>query len=128
MNALLGPVPCGDCRDLLVWYDDHLWHDSAGGPIHRCPGLRPIPKSQYVDPHLGLARHILRSVALEHSLRPEDVIGRKRHRPIARARYEATYRMWHETHLSLRIIGQILDGRDHSSVHYLIAQHIAGVR
>ncbi len=118
MKPLLGPAPCSVCGEYLEWMEDHRWYETSG-PAHHCPG--PRSKAQpSADPR---ARAILREVALDHSLPPEDIRGRSRRRDHVLAREDAVYRLWKETGLSLHAIGRMLDGRDHSSVSYILRQH-----
>jgi len=75
------------------------------------------------DAYVALATQIIERTAREYSTTPAEIIGPDRTRAITRARAAAAYRMWSESDLSLVRIGQILGGRDHSTIHYLIGRH-----
>lgn len=70
---------------------------------------KPIP-----TPGEGV-RQIIREVAREHRVTPADIMGPRRLRHIAEARFEVYHRLRHELGLTLPRIGQIM-GRDHTSV------------
>lgn len=61
---------------------------------------------------------VLRIVADYYRVSPEDLTGRSRTKDIAMARQVAMYLLREENELSLPQIGQILGGRDHSTVRY----------
>lgn len=71
----------------------------------------------------AVASAVLAEVARDHGLTVADIVGRDRHQPYTEARAEAAWRVWKETDLKLGEIGALLDGRDHSSIAYLIARH-----
>lgn len=74
----------------------------------------------------AIARAVVAATARKHLVDADDVIGRSRIHHIVLARAEAAWRMWRETKMTLQEIGDVLGGRDHSTVSYLIASH--GVR
>ncbi len=64
------------------------------------------------------ATAIIECVARHFGLEPEQLTGRSRKREIARPRQIAMYLIREETDASLPQIGDLLDGRDHSTVLY----------
>jgi hypothetical protein len=75
------------------------------------------------DAYVALASEIIRSTADAYLVAPDEIIGPSRVKGIVTARAATAYRLWQETDLSLARIGEILGGRDHSSIHYLIRRH-----
>ena len=71
---------------------------------------------------------IVEEVASAHVLTVEELVGPRRVREIVDARSEAAFRLWNETDLRLWQIGDVLGGRDHSTIHYLVARHSLRVR
>lgn len=61
---------------------------------------------------------VVRIVAEHFRLRPEDLTGRTRTKEIAGARQVAMYLLREDNSLSLPVIGDLLGGRDHSTVRY----------
>ncbi len=68
--------------------------------------------------HDVTASEIIDRVAHHFGIEPEQLIGRTRKRDIARPRQIAMYLIREETGTSLPRIGDLLDGRDHSTVLY----------
>lgn len=66
---------------------------------------------------------IVAEVAAAHGLTPADLTGRSRLGDVVLARAEAAYRIRFETDLSCRAIGELLGGRDHSTIVYLTQVH-----
>ena len=66
---------------------------------------------------------ILRKVERETGVSIKDMKGKRRIRGVSHARHEAMYLLRANTSLSLPAIGQIMGGKDHSSVIYGICQH-----
>lgn len=62
------------------------------------------------------AKEIIAEVSRERDISVGHILGRSRQRQIARARQFAAWRIAEETTLSLPQIGQILGGRDHSTI------------
>jgi len=63
---------------------------------------------------------IIRDVESVYCLRRGSLAGRNRTQEVCDARRDAVERLWHETDLTLRGIGLLLGGRDHSTItHYL---------
>ena len=79
-----------------------------------------LPQRGNVDPE-----KIMELVAKEWQTSVESLIGRDRSRKIAEPRQVAMYLMRKETDASLPQIGEVLGGRDHTTVMYAI-QKIAG--
>jgi chromosomal replication initiator protein len=79
-----------------------------------------LPQRGNVDPE-----KIIELVAKEWQTSVESLIGRDRSRKIAEPRQVAMYLMRKETDASLPQIGEVLGGRDHTTVMYAI-QKIAG--
>jgi chromosomal replication initiator protein len=63
-------------------------------------------------------RSVIQIVAEHFRLTPEDITGRTRTKDVALARQVAMYMLREENDLSLPNIGDILGGRDHSTVRY----------
>lgn len=61
---------------------------------------------------------VVRMVAEHFSLTPEELTGRKRTKEIAGARQVAMYLLREDNNLSLPAIGELLGGRDHTTVRY----------
>ena len=74
-----------------------------------------------------IARKILSEVADSANVRASDLIGRCQDQYISSPRQEAFYRIYHETNLSLPKIGELMGGRDHSTVLYGVRQHEARI-
>lgn len=72
---------------------------------------------------LARAERIVAEVAADHVLAPEEITSRSRRHYIVEARSEAAYRLWRDTELTLREIGEVMGVRDHSSVIYLVRRH-----
>ena len=66
---------------------------------------------------------ILRDVCERHGVRLADVKGKSRVPRFVLPRHEACYRLKHEAGLSYGRIGQILGGRDHSTVMHGARMH-----
>ncbi len=69
-----------------------------------------------------LAGKIAVDVAVRHGVTIGDLYGPSRRKEVCTARYEAMYRL-REEGMSLKVVGRILGGRDHSTVLHGIAQH-----
>lgn len=66
---------------------------------------------------------VIRNVAVDHGVTPEDITGRSNLRIHAYARHEAMYIILRMYGLSLTQIGKALDNRDHSTVQSGIKGH-----
>ncbi len=91
-------------------------------PLHKAPLNRQIaevilddliPQRRPREP-----QSVVRIVAEHFRLTMEEIVGRKRTKDIAHARQVAMYLLREENDLSLPAIGDILGGRDHSTVRY----------
>lgn len=71
----------------------------------------------FIAPH----KRILREEAERAGIRPEDILGERRLKKIARARQRCMLRMKEELKMSASSIGRKL-GRDHSTVLHGIAR------
>ena len=65
---------------------------------------------------------MVRIVADHFGLEVEDLTGRRRTGEIARARQVAMYFLREENGLSLPAVGELLGGRDHTTVRYGVAK------
>jgi chromosomal replication initiator protein len=63
-------------------------------------------------------RQVLTAVASVFDLSPDDLLGRSRSRDVALPRQVAMYLMREEVNASLPQIGEVLGGRDHTTVMY----------
>jgi chromosomal replication initiator protein len=63
-------------------------------------------------------RQVLMAVASVFGLSPEELLGRSRSRDVALPRQVAMYLMREEVNASLPQIGEVLGGRDHTTVMY----------
>jgi chromosomal replication initiation ATPase DnaA len=66
---------------------------------------------------------IIADVAARHRLTVEEIVSPCRKREFVRARAEIAHRLYRTTDLTLREIGCLLGGRDHSSISYLVARY-----
>ncbi len=88
-----------------------------------------VARSQDLEPSA-----VLQAVAGYYHLRPEDLLGKKRSKDIAFARQMAMYLLRSELELSYPQIGDLLGGRDHTTVMYAceklgrLIEEDAGVR
>ncbi len=71
------------------------------------------------------AASVVAIVAEHFGLLPEDLCGRSRTKEIAGARQIAMYLLREENNLSLPVIGELLGGRDHSTVRYGVEKIMA---
>jgi chromosomal replication initiation ATPase DnaA len=69
---------------------------------------------------IARAERVIDEVAERHVLAVDEMTSRRKFRHLVDARSEAAYRLWSETELSLREIGELLGGLDHSSVNHLV--------
>lgn len=76
--------------------------------------LPPMPKT--------LPEQIIDQVAAKHHVTVAEIKSHRRDQVVARARFEAMWRMTKETSLSLPAIGRKFD-RDHTSVLHAVRQH-----
>jgi len=67
------------------------------------------------EPERMTAAKIIREVALEYGLTPNDLKSHRRDAYVCEARFKAIYRMRQETLMSLPMMGRALGGRDHTS-------------
>jgi chromosomal replication initiator protein len=67
-------------------------------------------------------RDLIASVAAAFDLTIADLTGRSRQRHIAEARQAAAWVLRRASPLSLETIGQVLGGRDHTTIGYSITQ------
>jgi len=75
-------------------------------------------------------KQIIRHCADKHGVTPEDILGRRRVKPVAHARHEAMFlvrkvlrrRAVDPNAYGLERIGKMFN-RDHSTVHYAIQAH-----
>ena len=74
-----------------------------------------LPQRQNIDPG-----KIIEQVALEWQITVDSLLGRDRSQKIAEPRQVAMYLMRKETNASLPQIGEVLGGRDHTTVMYAI--------
>ena len=74
-----------------------------------------LPQRQNIEPG-----KIMEQVALEWQISVDDLLGRDRSQKIAEPRQVAMYLMRKETNASLPQIGEVLGGRDHTTVMYAI--------
>ena len=91
-------------------------------PLHKAPLNRQVAEA-ILDDLIPQRRprepqSVVRIVAEHFRLTTEELTGRKRTKDIAHARQVAMYLLREENDLSLPAIGDILGGRDHSTVRY----------
>jgi len=72
------------------------------------------------QPEVDAQALILNEVSAKHNIPIETMRGKSRKMETVRARHEAMKRLRDELHLSLKSIGEILGGRDHSTIHYAL--------
>lgn len=70
---------------------------------------------------------VIRVVAKMLKLKAEDIIGRSRKRELCEARCIAMYQLRHVNNLSLQSVGNLFDGRDHTTVIHDIRMYLADV-
>jgi chromosomal replication initiator protein len=70
-----------------------------------------------------VARNIAVAVAKIHGVRFVDLISNRRHKHLCHARQHAMWEIRRRTKLSLPQIGQLLGGRDHTTVLHGLKQH-----
>lgn len=63
-------------------------------------------------------KDILHSVAKEHSIEPEALLGRRRTEPLVTIRQLVMYRMRMETDCTLAECGQVLGGRAPATIQH----------
>lgn len=68
-------------------------------------------------------KKIVREVSEKHGVSILDMLSTRRAQPFVAARYEAMYRLRHETTMSYPAIGRRLGGRDHTTVLHGVRQH-----
>jgi len=61
-------------------------------------------------------REIIWEVSLKHNISTEYLLGHNRRAGVAWARFEIMWRARHELNAPLQLIGQVLGGRDHTSI------------
>mgnify|MGYP006290339537 CR=1 FL=1 len=66
---------------------------------------------------------IILETAAIHNVSTEYLIGHTRRAGVAWARFEVMYRARHEVGASYKLIGQVLGGRDHSTIMHGIARY-----
>jgi chromosomal replication initiation ATPase DnaA len=76
---------------------------------------------EIIEPRYPMSRDIIKQTALDHGLTIANMLGPKRDRRHARARFDAAARLRAVTHggkprYSLPQIGQMLGGRDHTTI------------
>jgi chromosomal replication initiator protein len=74
-----------------------------------------IPQRKDIAPE-----KIIELVAKEWQVSPEELVGRDRSQKVAQPRQVAMYLLRKETDASLPQIGEVLGGRDHTTVMYAI--------
>ena len=65
----------------------------------------------------GYILTIIRNTAAKHNVRPDEILGPRRHKQIVAARHEAVRRAYFETRFSSTQLGRIFK-RDHSTILY----------
>lgn len=87
----------------------------AAAPVdHRPIGVADVPGPRS---GVGAAKRIVAMVARWHDLTPSDLTGPSRLAPIVTARQDAIAALYlNLTHLSTPMIGQIMGGRDHTTI------------
>lgn len=73
--------------------------------------------------HIPSWKKIVREVSRKHGVSIIDILSTRRCREYVEARYEAMYRMRHETTMSYPQIGRRLGGRDHTTVLHGVREH-----
>jgi hypothetical protein len=73
--------------------------------------------------HMPSWKRIVREVSKKHGVAIVDILSTRRSQPFVNARYEAMYRMRHETNMSFPQIGRRLGGRDHTTVLHGVREH-----
>ena len=89
-------------------------------PVANYPLAVPVPMP--AQPR-RFSTDIITEVAERWRVGPDEIKGPRRLKRISRARQEALYLMRRHTRLSLPHIGQILGGRDHTTVLHGIRVH-----
>jgi len=96
----------------------------SGSPLS--PSLVEIALADLLpQPRELVPQRIIDVVAQTHNLTPERLLSRDRSRDVAIPRQIAMYLLREEANMSLPQIGQVLGGRDHTTVMYAIRK-IAG--
>jgi hypothetical protein len=80
------------------------------------------------EPEKMTAAKIIREVALEYGLTPNDIKSQRRDAYVIEARFKAIWRMRKETLMSLPQMGRQLGDRDHSSCLHAVRQYEARMR
>lgn len=93
---------------------DYIWVDAE--PI----APSEPPKNPYIGRY-ATGRRLVQSVAHDFGLYPSEVTGRGRSRPLVQARAVVAV-LLRETGRSYPMIGNVLGGRDHSSVMWLVQE------
>ena len=73
-----------------------------------------------VEPPEAVAERVIATVATRYGVSADDIKGTKRPKEIVAARQLAIYIVNHVTNLTLKNIGNIFGGRDHSTILYSI--------
>lgn len=98
------------------------------------PASQPVPQVVEAEPAEPVQfdafgktiphwRQIMREVCAKHGVTAVDLTGARRDLKTVIARYEAAYRMRHETEMSLEQIGKRLGGRDHTTILAACRRH-----
>lgn len=93
---------------------------TANGIVRRLP---PAPRTAVSEPEFmseptdppATVPEIITAIARALSIAPEEMAGRRRHRPIVRARQTCAYVLWSRGNSYLQV-GRWLGGRDHSTI------------
>lgn len=80
-------------------------------------------RSPVADAYVELAGSIIRETAAAYHVDPAAITGPSRRPHLVDARGIVAHRLWTETDLPLMRIGEILGGRDHSTIHHLVRRH-----
>lgn len=120
MNDLVDRICQADTRRSL--YERKLEQRRArlAGPDDRFTPLRPAVVRK-ARPYRHIHPVIVR-VASKHGVCPEEVIGKRRTRPVTAARHEAMYEL--RTHgLSYNAVARFFSSPDHSTVFHGVRTH-----
>jgi chromosomal replication initiator protein len=68
-------------------------------------------------------REIIWETALKHNVSTDYLIGHNRRKGVVWARFEIMWRARHELNAPYALIGQVLGGRDHSTIMHGIERY-----
>lgn len=87
------------------------------------PTVVDLAAFQNVDVGAVGSRQIIEETATKYEVSVAEIKGRRKDKFIIKARHEVCYRLYRERGYSLKQIGKIVGGRDHTTVLLAIRRH-----